>query len=223
MFVPRKCSGGFTVSEAALSEEARRYASARYGRPEWAKGTISREDAAFLFDALIAERPQSVAEIGVASGVSTSFLSTLLSDRLPQSRLYAFDKLDHVYNEPSKPVGAFLYEVFGRVPPNVTLASGVGSSSIRSFAGRPERFDFVFLDANHNHPWPCLDLLSILDIVRPGGWVALHDVNLPLTDSKFEGFGPLHLFRGWPGEKVAALGNNAHIGAISLFDDPMAG
>jgi predicted O-methyltransferase YrrM len=203
----------------ALSDGARRYVSARYSRPEWAKGSISREDAAFLYDAIIEQRPQSVAEIGIGAGVSTTFLSTLLSDRLPESRLYSFDNLRHVFDDPSKAVGAFLFEVFGRVPQNLSFGPGVASSGIRFFNGRPERFDFVFLDANHNHPWPCLDLLSILDLVQPGAWIVLHDISLPLLGREWSCFGPLYLFRSWPGEKVAAAGSNGNIGAIRLFDD----
>jgi predicted O-methyltransferase YrrM len=209
------------MAETTISQDARRYVSVRYSRPDWATGSISRDDAAFLFDTVVELRPQSVAEIGVASGVSTTFLSTLLSDRLPESRLYAFDKLNHVYNNPSKPVGAFLLEVFGRVPPNVSLGAGVSSSAIRASGLGPERFDLVFLDANHNHPWPCLDVLSILDIVQPGAWIVLHDVNLPLLSRESTCFGPLYLLRSWPGEKRIAKGGGANIGAIRLFADPV--
>ncbi len=204
-----------------LSEAARAYVRSRYAKPDWAKGTISREDAAFLFDMVTALRPRNLAEIGVASGVSTVFLSTLLSDRFPESRLYACDKLRHFYDDPAKPVGAFLSELFGRIPNNLTLEPGVSSAGIRASSRRPERFDFVFLDANHDHPWPCLDLLSLLDIVQPGTWVVLHDVRLPLIVKESTGFGPLYLFRNWPGQKKLQAGPNANIGAIRLFDDPL--
>jgi predicted O-methyltransferase YrrM len=204
-----------------LSDNARAYVRSRYARPDWAKGTVSREDAAFLFDMVTASRPHTLVEIGVASGVSTVFLSTLLSDRLPESRLYACDKLRHVYDNEARPLGAFLFEVFGRVPANLTLEAGVASSAIRASQRRPERIDFVFLDANHGQPWPCLDLLSILDIVKPGSWVVLHDINLPLVSKENSGFGPLYLFRNWPGEKKALAGANSNIGAIRLFDDPL--
>jgi predicted O-methyltransferase YrrM len=202
------------------SEAANTYVRSRYARPEWAKGAIGREDAAFLFDMVAALRPRNLAEVGVASGVSTVFLSTLLSDRFPESRLYACDKRTTLYDNPSKPVGAFLFEVFGRVPSNLTLEPGVSSSAIRSSQRRPERFDFIFLDANHDHPWPCLDLLSLLDIVQPGAWIVLHDVRLPLIVKDNPGFGPLYLSRRWPGAKKMLGGVGANIGAIRLFEDP---
>jgi predicted O-methyltransferase YrrM len=209
----------FTVSPDALG-----YAAARFARPDWARGTISHADAAFLADMVLRTRPRAIAEIGVASGASTAFLSTLLSDRLPDSEIFAFDALAHVYNEPAKPVGAFVRQLFGRTPANLSLKPGMASYDIRNWADRPERFDFVFLDANHEHPWPCLDILSIVDILKPGSWIVLHDIGLPLISREARAFGPLYLHQNWPGEKCAptgrADGEDANIGAIRLFDDP---
>ncbi|MGA7676456.1 MAG: class I SAM-dependent methyltransferase [Rhizomicrobium sp.] len=203
-----------------ISDEALAYTAARYSRPKWAAGTISRDDAAFIFDMLIREHPRSVAEIGVASGTSTAFLSTVLSDRLRDSRLYSFDQLECLYDVPSKPVGAYLYDLFGELPENLTLGAGIASTKIRGWPGRPQQFDFVFLDASHIHPWPCIDLLAIIDIVNPGSWVVLHDVWLPLLSRDTREYGPMYLYQNWPGEKCAPVGNNANIGAVRLFENP---
>ena len=203
-----------------ISDEALAYTAARYSRPKWAAGTISRDDAAFIFDMLIREHPRSVAEIGVASGTSTAFLSTVLSDRLRDSRLYSFDQLECLYDVPSKPVGAYLYDLFGELPENLTLGAGIASTKIRGWPGRPQQFDFVFLDASHIHPWPCIDLLAIIDIVNPGSWVVLHDVWLPLLSCDTREYGPMYLYQNWPGEKCAPVGNNANIGAVRLFENP---
>jgi predicted O-methyltransferase YrrM len=204
----------FNISETALA-----YAAMRYNRPRWATGTIQRADAAFLFDLIMRERPRAIAELGVASGVSTAFLSTLLADRLPGSRLYSFDKLEFFYADSSRRVGAYVYELFGALPANLSLAPGIASTEIRSWPQRPEVFDFVFLDACHLHPWPCNDLLAILDLVDPGAWVVLHDVWLPLLKRESGPFGPLYLYQMWPGEKCAPFGNKANIGAIRLFEN----
>ncbi len=203
-----------------ISQDALAYAAARYARPDWARGTISRGDAAFLFEIVTRGRPRAVAEIGVASGTSTAFLSTLLADRLPKCEIFAFDALKHVYNEPQKPVGAYVQELLGRTPPNLKLQGGTASYGIRTCPDRPDCFDFVFLDANHEHPWPCLDLLSIIDIVKPGAWIVLHDIALPLITREARAFGPMYLYLNWPGEKCAPAGDEANIGAIRLFDDP---
>ena len=210
------------MQQLRISPEANAYAAARCSVPQGMTGTIGRDDAAFLFHVMTGERPIAAAEVGVGSGVSTAFLSTFLRDRLPESRLYSFDCLEHVYNDVSKPVGAYLIELFAGLPENVVLAPGVSSAKVRSWQRRPEQFDFVFLDANHEHPWPCLDILSILDLVQPGALVVLHDIRLPLIKPDSRGFGPLYLFQTWPGEKYLPEGGRANIGAIRLFGDPAA-
>ena len=202
-----------------VSDQARAYTARRYGRPDWAKGTISRSDAAFLYDMVLRVRPRSTIEIGVASGVSTAFLSTLLSDRLGESRLYAFDSLTRLYNDQTKPVGAYLFELFDQLPTNTSLFPGVSSTEVRGTHARPDQFDFVFLDANHEHPAPAMDLLSLIDIVAPGSWIALHDVWLPLADPQFREFGPLYLYESWPGEKCAPDDIDRNVGAIRLFSN----
>ncbi|WP_171026379.1 class I SAM-dependent methyltransferase [Mesorhizobium comanense] len=208
------------IEDCGASREAAAYVDARYSRPPWAKGSIGRADAAFLFDLIMRERPRALAEIGVASGVSTVFLATLLADRLRESRLYSVDKLSVFYDDPSRPVGAYIGETFGEAPSNLTLGAGVTSTDIRLWPSRPERFDFVFLDANHMHPWPCLDLLSILDLIEPGAWIALHDIRLPLRQANSQAFGPLYLFESWPGERRSAAHGDADIGAIRLYEQP---
>lgn len=205
-----------------LSDEALGYTAMRFGRPgpNELAGAINRADAAFLFDMIMRARPRAIAEIGVASGISTAFLATLLGDRLRESRLYSFDAVRTLPGDPPKPVGACLFELFGELPANLTLAAGVASTEIRSWPQCPQDFDFVFLDAHHGHPWPCNDLLSILDLIVPGSWVVLHDVWLPIVNRKFQTFGPLYLYQTWPGEKCTPSGDGTNIGAIRLFDDP---
>ncbi|TPM16303.1 class I SAM-dependent methyltransferase [Mesorhizobium sp. B2-3-5] len=211
--------GPVGIDDLGASDEAAAYVGARYSRPSWATGSIGRADAAFLFDLIMRERPRALAEIGVASGVSTVFLATLLADRLRESQLYSFDKLEVFYDDPSRPVGAHIKDIFDNAPTNLTLATGVKSTDIRHWPARPARFDFVFLDANHMHPWPCLDLLSILDLVEPGAWIALHDIRLPLRQASSQAFGPLYLYQSWPGERCVA-NDDADIGAIRLYEEP---
>lgn len=203
-----------------LSEEALAYTAMRFGRPGKLAGAINRWDAAFLFDLVMRARPSTIAEIGVATGISTAFLATLLGDRLHESHLYSFDVAETLSGNPPLRVGAYLYELFGELPANLTLAAGVASTDVRAWPQRPQSFDFVFLDAHHAHPWPCNDLLSILDLVTPGSWIVLHDIWLPIINREFQTFGPLYLYQTWPGEKCAPRGNHANIGAIRLFDDP---
>ena len=80
----------------------------------------------------------------------------------------------------------------------------------------------AFIDADHQHPCPLVDLLQLARVTRPGRWIVLHDIRLgsvvleaqragqPLA---FPGqYGAEWLFDAWPFRKVAA----GNIGAVEL-------
>lgn len=196
------------------------FVSSNYKVPRWATGCISSEDAAFLFDLISVERPKRVVEIGVASGVSTAFLSRILANQNPSSKLFSFDAIDYFYANKEYKCGAFLEESFGACPSNVILATGVSSSQIAERAKNDDPFDLGFIDGNHHQPWPCLDMFSVIQTTTPGSWIALHDVNLPFIHAAFPHFGPFNLIATWPGEKVVSYvrsGAKSNIGAIRLL------
>jgi predicted O-methyltransferase YrrM len=39
--------------------------------------------------------------------------------------------------------------------------------------------DLAFIDALHVHPWPFIDLLQVTELMKPGAWIVLHDIELP--------------------------------------------
>jgi len=87
---------------------------------------------------------------------------------------------------------------------------------------KPNELAFVFIDADHQHPWPLLDLLRVAPYVRGGGWILLHDIRLGTMgvtakerdDSLSYGapFGAEWLFDRWPFRKI----NGLNIGALQL-------
>jgi hypothetical protein len=84
---------------------------------------------------------------------------------------------------------------------------------------RPGTFDFVFIDANHSHPWPLLDLLHLVVAAKPGTWFALHDIELPVLHPQFQVHGPKWLFEAWPFNKIHGIGPSVNIGAVQLPAD----
>lgn len=52
----------------------------------------------------------------------------------------------------------------------------------------------MFIDANHEHPWPTLDLLAVLGSLSASAGVILHDINLPLLHSAFPAWDVKYLF-----------------------------
>ena len=75
---------------------------------------------------------------------------------------------------------------------------------------------FLFIDANHRHPWPTLDLLGALDYLAPGATVVLHDINLPVIHPEYSDWGAKHLFDSLAVEKEAAQDGEDNIGAIRI-------
>ncbi|MGA0533606.1 class I SAM-dependent methyltransferase [Hansschlegelia sp. KR7-227] len=203
-----------------ISAAAKEFIAQNYKKPDWATGAISPFDASFLYDLITRERPKSLLEIGVASGTSTAFLSSLIeSYGRGKSHLHSYDALPYFYAKHDIECGAFVKERFGKLPSNLTLNLGVSSQDIPSVV-RGQKFDFAFVDANHDHPWPTIDLLSVIETTAPGSWVALHDINLPFLSKQFPCYGPHYLYEGWPGDKVTQIidgGIRPNIGAIRLF------
>jgi len=55
---------------------------------------------------------------------------------------------------------------------------------------------------------------------KPGSWVILHDVDLPIQHPEFQMYGPRWLYQAWPFNKVKAFDGYASIAAVQLPEDP---
>ena len=90
------------------------------------------------------------------------------------------------------------------------------SGSARRVGAAPLRYDLAFIDGDHRHPWPLLDLLHLAPVLAAGAWVALHDVALARILPSCASRGAEWLFDLWPGEKLAGTGDAENIGAVRL-------
>lgn len=153
--------------------------------PSWVAGSISFSDAKFLCDLLHRERPSVVLEIGTASGFSAATICQCLDYAAralkgdSEYRVISYDLLEHFYADPSKKVGEAAREMLdAALIKHVEFRNPrTAADAVRDFA--PDSLSFCFIDANHRHPWPALDLLAVTEIIRPGGIVVLHDINMP--------------------------------------------
>lgn len=188
-----------------------------------ATGNISEADASSLLTLIEQARPANILEVGVASGTSTTMMLHLLERVLSESTLESVDLATSYYAEPDRAVAYLVHEHFAPPPARWHLTTGVG---IASMAGHPDllwadqrrRYDFVFIDAHHGHPWTTLDALCVLPFTVPGSWVALHDINLPLLGA-YHDFGPSKLLEFWPLDAVIGHEHPVpNIGAIRLSD-----
>jgi predicted O-methyltransferase YrrM len=167
-------------------------------KPAWVAREIIKEEALALYTEIERAGAKSAIEIGVASGFSSSVILSALQRQSSGAMLYAFDLAKQCYFDKTKLTGQAVSEIIGKVA-NYKLTTGVTSADLP--ASTPI-VDFIFIDAGHRHPWPALDLLSLYRFLKPGGVIALHDINLPLqSKGAYRQNGPRDLIRAWLGPK----------------------
>jgi hypothetical protein len=103
----------------------------------------------------------------------------------------------------------------------VRVHTGRESDVVREIA-KPGEFGLAFIDADHRHPWPLLDVLRLAPYIQSSGWIVLHDIQLGTYGQAereagrgVEGgtpYGAEWLFEKWPFRKIRSF----HIGAIEL-------
>lgn len=189
--------------------------------PNWVRGATSMGDAGFLVEMVTIEAPVTMMEIGVASGVSSAVLLHAL-DRLPDipggRRLYSCDIQPTCYFDATRATGEAVASMYARPRAEWILDTNTDTRRL-SQTMAPASVDLVFIDANHYHPWPLLDLLHMTALLQPGAWVVLHDTNLPIVAPECNVWGAKWLFDAWPFEKIAGTGAARNIGAVKLPDD----
>ncbi len=185
-------------------DELRRRCDKVYAsRPSWVQGTISRQDAWYLYERVTAAPAGTVLEIGTASGVSTGIICAALEagDPHAEKSLVTYDISPTFYAAPEHRTGSAAREMvsaeaFGRI----TFRNPATAVDVHRELATDE-VSFLFLDANHMHPHPTLDLLAALEPIRPGAEVFLHDVNLPLIHPQFAVWGAKWLYESLDVEK----------------------
>jgi hypothetical protein len=146
-----------------------------------AMGAIDGYDLRFIASLLDEAKPHSVVEIGCASGLSTAMIGAML-EKIGPAAICSFDLGKRFYADPSKPVGYLIAEAAPRTRVSIELVTG------RACLAVPERYapgtiDFCFIDASHQHPWPLIDTLVVLPLMREGAYVVHHDPQMATNPS----------------------------------------
>ncbi|MEM7147814.1 MAG: class I SAM-dependent methyltransferase [Verrucomicrobiota bacterium] len=225
------------MKELKVSEDTKDAVAAMYRPPAWAAGPdvgddpctgyVSEADARFLWEFLLRERPRRVVEVGCAAGVSTSVLLAAMAEvrrregeEVPRLDVFSFDVMKQCYFDENRRVGSAVKEMVPDLAGNVLFCLGEHAHRAGRYFGEGS-VEVVFIDANHRHPYPTLDLMSVLPILAPKAWVVLHDIGLPDITKRAEWreYGPQYLFEGWVGERLIAETTGeepANIGAIRM-------
>jgi len=168
--------------------------------PLWSHehAAVDGPDLAFLHMCLSVARPEVVVEIGTATGLSTGALADMQAGLLGvPGHLRTYDLRDRLWFDDSLEVGCMIGDVLGEdqagIAPGITSLTGA-TSAYASEDVAEGTVDFAFVDANHQHPWPILDTLMLLPVMRKGALIAHHDLQLYLNSENDVGQGPKILF-----------------------------
>jgi hypothetical protein len=189
-------------------------------RPSWIQGSLSEDDARFLFQQVLNAGADEAVEIGTGTGFSTAVLAHAMHFRAAAGqarhdwRVRSYDFFEHLWFDHGRQVGDAARELLAE-----PLLARVEFNSPALAADVAERhaansIRFLFLDANHNHPWPALDLLAVLEVLGAGGVVVLHDVNLPRIHPEFPEWGVNRVFEELNIEKIVPDVELPNIGAF---------
>lgn len=198
-----------------------------YHPPFWVTGGLSLGDAMWLAELVERLDPHVVVELGIGAGTSSVALLVALDalpavvDKLPDGDYYgrclvSLDVSPTCYFDPRRAVGSAVAEMY---PEHGTSWLVLTRADARMVAGALPpgvAVDLAFVDANHKHPYPLIDVLHLAPVLAPGAWIALHDIRLAHVHPEFRTFGAEWLYNAWRHEKVAGTGDAENIGAIRL-------
>jgi predicted O-methyltransferase YrrM len=188
-------------------------------------GGIGSRDYFFLTALVSILAPRRVIEIGTLTGFSTATIAAAIDrqhgDSGPAITVETIDSQTHCLIDKTRPVGFEIADLVPGLASAVRVHTGRESDFVRQLA-KPGEFGLAFIDADHRHPWPLLDVLRLAPYVEPRGWIVLHDIQLGTygraecdAGNAIEGgtpYGAEWLFEGWPFRKIRSF----HIGAIEL-------
>jgi len=187
-------------------------------------GGIGSRDYFFLTCLVSILAPRRVIEIGTLTGFSTAIIAAAIHRQhgpQPGITVDTIDSHTHCSIDPTRPIGFEIPELIPDLVSTVRIHTGRESDLVREIASAGE-FGLGFIDADHRHPWPLLDVLRLAPSIRERGWIILHDIQLG-TYGKAERaagrpldsgtpYGAEWLFERWPFRKIRSF----HIGAIEL-------
>jgi predicted O-methyltransferase YrrM len=187
-------------------------------------GGIGSRDYFFLTCLVSILAPRRVIEIGTLTGFSAAIIAAAIHRQHGGGDRISVETIDthtHCSIDETRPIGFEIPELIPELASTIRVHTGRGSDFVRELTAQDE-FGLAFIDADHRHPWPLLDVLSLAPYLQARSWIVLHDIQLG-TYGKIERdagrqletgtpYGAEWLFDRWPFRKIRSF----HIGAIEL-------
>lgn len=182
----------------------------------WEPGfrSISLGEARFINGLIAFFRPKHFLEIGMASGFSTGIIARGLEANGGRS-LLSIDHDDTFFADTKKRNGFIFDEIYNGDVLKVELKKFTISPDLRKTG---KRFDMAFVDANHQHPWPTIDMMCVWPFMTGKRIMIHHDLRLfRHQKSAYLGIGPKFLYDQFPGNrKINSASNNGNTFALHL-------
>lgn len=143
--------------------------------PRWARkeNSTSVDRFALIMGVLGQFKPESMAEVGVSSGTLSGALLFKSSQYCGSPSLCAIDFGERVYYDENHGVGDACKEGVPELGQYYKLNTGVTALDIDELTAR--KFGFVYIDANHSHPWAAIDCLCLLPHLKDDAIIGFHD------------------------------------------------
>lgn len=187
-------------------------------------GGIGSRDYFFLTCLISILAPRRVIEIGTLTGFSTAIIAAAVYHQHGDRSAVNVETVDthtHCSIDTTRPIGFEIPSLVPELVPTIRIHTGRESNVVREIA-RPGEFGLAFIDADHRHPWPLLDVVRLAPYLETEAWVLLHDIQLGSYGKSERDaakqldtgtpFGAEWLFERWPFRKIRSF----HIGAIEL-------
>lgn len=146
-------------------------------RPNWMRNFDNDFPSAAFIKGLINEhKPENMLEIGTAAGWAAYYMLEEAHKYSKKAVLTSIDIAENIYYAPEKKIGAAFYETAPGLAKFWNLRTNTMPVDYMSDCG--QKFDFVFIDASHFHPWAALDLLVVLPHLAENAVIVFHDVFL---------------------------------------------
>jgi predicted O-methyltransferase YrrM len=187
-------------------------------------GGIGSRDYFFLTCLVSILAPRRAIEIGTLTGFSTAIIAAAINRQHGERNTITVETIDshtHCSIDRSRPIGFEIPDLIPDLVATVRIHTGRESDVVSEIAA-PGEFGLAFIDADHRHPWPLLDVLRLTPYLQPRSWILLHDIQLGTygeserdAGKQLEAgtpYGAEWLFEHWPFRKIRSF----HIGAVEL-------
>lgn len=160
----------------------------------WIKGygSITANECCFLRDVIAKRQPGRFLELGTASGLSTGFIAEFMSHHGGQE-VVSIDLAPYFWIDQSKSIGFLARQIYTGNDVKIVFHQGKDSSCLAE-NNYSDKFDMAFIDANHQHPWPTLDMIAVLPALNKRAIIVHHDLALYRKQTPLRSIGPKYLY-----------------------------